>query len=120
MAHLAVNAHAADYFDVAIRGQNLGVHIEERVVPPDSALGNRSVPDIRHHELSGSTCSLWSTTNSSSPSSMMRLCSKSNDYADYPGWFPGGDAFDQLCSAMITVMHRACRSTEQMGRSARL
>jgi voltage-gated potassium channel len=53
MAHLAVQPLAADYIDVVIRGQNLGVQIEERIVPPDSALSNRTVADIRGRELAG-------------------------------------------------------------------
>mgnify|MGYP001223022489 CR=1 FL=1 len=53
MAHLAVQPLAADYIDVVIHGQNLGVQIEERVVPPDGSLVERTVGDIRKHELAG-------------------------------------------------------------------
>jgi voltage-gated potassium channel len=53
MAHLAIQPLAADYIDVVIRGQNLGVQIEERVIPPRSTLENRTVGDIRRRELAG-------------------------------------------------------------------
>lgn len=53
MAHLAVQPLAADYIDVVIHGQDLGVQIEERVVPPGSPLVNRTVGDIRKRELTG-------------------------------------------------------------------
>lgn len=53
MAHLAVQPLAADYVDVVIRGQSLGVQIEERMVLPTSSLSNRTVQDIRTHELAG-------------------------------------------------------------------
>jgi voltage-gated potassium channel len=53
MAHLAVQPLAADYVDMVVRGHHLGVQIEERVVMLGSPLTNRSVGDIRRHELSG-------------------------------------------------------------------
>lgn len=53
MAHLAVQPLAADYIDIVIQGQNLGVQIEERLLPPGSPLGNRTVGDIRRKELAG-------------------------------------------------------------------
>jgi hypothetical protein len=53
MAHLAVQPLAADYIDIVIQGQSLGVQIEERLLPPGSPLGNRTVGDIRRKELAG-------------------------------------------------------------------
>jgi voltage-gated potassium channel len=53
MAHLAVQPMAADFIDVVIHGQNLGVQIEERVIPPDGPLVDRAVGNIRNRELAG-------------------------------------------------------------------
>lgn len=53
MAHLATQPLAADYIDVVIEGQNLGVQIEERLVLPGSPLVDRTVGDIRAQELAG-------------------------------------------------------------------
>ncbi|GAC1326077.1 MAG: potassium channel protein [Chloroflexota bacterium] len=53
MAHLAVQPLAADYIDVVIHGQDLGVQIEERVIPAGSPLVNRTVGDVRKRELAG-------------------------------------------------------------------
>jgi voltage-gated potassium channel len=53
MAHLAVRPLAVDYIDVVIGGRNLDVQIEERVVTADSPLVDRTVSDIRSHELAG-------------------------------------------------------------------
>lgn len=53
MAHLAVQPLGADYIDVVIRGQNLDVQIEERIVPTGSSLVERTVGDIRQRELAG-------------------------------------------------------------------
>lgn len=53
MAHLAVQPLAADYIDVVIHGQDLGMQIEERVIPEGSPLVNRTVGDIRKRELGG-------------------------------------------------------------------
>ncbi len=53
MAHLAVQPMAADFIDVFIHGQNLGVQIEERVIPPGGPLVDRAVGNIRNRELAG-------------------------------------------------------------------
>jgi voltage-gated potassium channel len=53
MAHLAVQPMAADFIDVVIHGQNLGVQIEERVIPPGGPLVDRAVGNIRNRELAG-------------------------------------------------------------------
>lgn len=53
MAHLATQPLAADYIDVVIEGQNLGVQIEERLVQPGSPLVDRTVGQIRAGELAG-------------------------------------------------------------------
>lgn len=53
MAHLAVQPMAADFIDVVIHGQNLGVQIEERVIPAGGPLVNRAVGNIRTRELAG-------------------------------------------------------------------
>lgn len=53
MAHLAAQPLAADYVDVVIHGQKLGVQIEERVVSPGTPLVDRTVGDLRKHELAG-------------------------------------------------------------------
>ena len=53
MAHLAVQPMAADFIDVVIHGQNLGVQIEERIIPPGGPLVDRAVGNIRNAELAG-------------------------------------------------------------------
>jgi uncharacterized protein with PhoU and TrkA domain len=53
MAHLAIQPMAADYADMALRGQRFQVQIEERVVSEGSSLSNRSVGDVREKELDG-------------------------------------------------------------------
>jgi voltage-gated potassium channel len=53
MAHLAVQPMAADFIDVVIHGQNLGVQIEERIIPPGGPLVDRAVGNIRNRELAG-------------------------------------------------------------------
>jgi voltage-gated potassium channel len=53
MAHLAIQPMAADYADMAVRGQSFEVQMEERVVADGSGLCNRTVSDVRAHELAG-------------------------------------------------------------------
>jgi voltage-gated potassium channel len=53
MAQLAIQPLAADYIDVVIHGQSVGVRIEERVIPGESPLAGRAVGEIRGRELSG-------------------------------------------------------------------
>lgn len=53
MAHLALQPLAADYIDVIIHGQHLGMQIEERALAAGSPLIGRAVRDIRDKELAG-------------------------------------------------------------------
>jgi voltage-gated potassium channel len=53
MAQLAIQPLAADYIDVVIHGQSVGVRIEERAIAHDSPLARRAVGDIRGRELAG-------------------------------------------------------------------
>lgn len=53
MAHLAVHPLAADYADLLLQGEHVGVQVEERLIEPGSALAGRTVQDVRAHELAG-------------------------------------------------------------------